>query len=127
MNLGTDLKKQSSGNEKSKKVDEEERFKCFMEVEGEQKFAQYAFWCFPITAHFGEIKNILILPLYSFQIISSAKKNVETAKLSYDFGDYDRAQMFTKQAFFYSTLSFVLGISIYFSAIVGGCLYVFLE
>ena len=127
MNLGIDLKKQSSGNEKSKKVDEEERFKCFMEVEGEQKFAQYAFWCFPITAHFGEIQNILILSLNSIQMIYSAKKNVETAKLSYDFGDYDRAQMFTKQAFFYSTLSFVLGISIYFSAIVGGCLYVFLE
>ena len=57
----------------------------------------------------------------------SAKKNVEAAKLSYDFGTYDRALMYTKQAFFYSTLSFVLGISIYFSAIVGGCLYVFLE
>ena len=56
-----------------------------------------------------------------------AKKNVEAAKLSYDFGTYDRALMYTKQAFFYSTLSFVLGISIYFSAIVGGCLYVFLE
>ena len=55
MNRATDLKKQSSGNEKPKKVDEEERFKCFMEVEGEQKFAQYAFWCFPITAHFGNI------------------------------------------------------------------------
>ena len=54
MNRTIDLKKQSSGNEKSKKVDEEERFKCFMEVEGEQKFAQYAFWCFPITAHFGK-------------------------------------------------------------------------
>ena len=50
----TDLKKQSAGTEKSKKCDEEERFKCFMEVEGEQKFAQYAFWCFPITAHFGQ-------------------------------------------------------------------------
>ena len=95
-----------------------------MEVEGEQKFAQYAFWCFPITAHFG---NISLSSWWLILITHLAKKNVEAAKLSYDFGTYDRALMYTKQAFFYSTLSFVLGISIYFSAIVGGCLYVFLE
>ena len=57
-NRTIDLKKQSSVGGKPKKVDEEERFKCFMEVEGEQKFAQYAFWCFPITAHFG--KNFMV-------------------------------------------------------------------
>ena len=82
MNRAIDLKKQPSVGEKSKKVDEEERFKCFMEVEGEQKFAQYAFWCFPITAHFG--KNLIFIAEFSGALSMVHGNKIQTERLGFD-------------------------------------------
>merc|ERR1711953_766211 len=55
---------------------------CYIEIEGEMNFANYAFWCFPLTT-------------------VVAKNRVKSAKLSYDFGHYDRAIEYTKEAFQY--------------------------
>ena len=55
-----------------------------------------------------------------------AKNRVKSAKLSYDFGHYDRAIEYTKEAFQYSTASFIIGVTGYFTIIIFTSLYFFL-
>ena len=66
--------------------------------------------------------------LYSIVILNpnKAKKRIESAKLSYEFGAYGRALGYTKQAFGYSTLSFVLGIGLTYGLAITLGLYFFL-
>ena len=63
---------------------------------------------------------------FTMNLSGKAKKRIESAKLSYEFGHYDRSLGYTKQAFGFSALSFVIGIALIYGLVISLGLYFFL-
>lgn len=96
----------ASKEKEDRKQEEQQKELCYIELEGEDRFSNYALYCFPFIGFI-------------------ARKKIELAKLAFNLRDYDRCLHHTKKACLWSSLSFIIGILIYFTIIVSFLIYKF--